>query len=220
MTRPADSLVRRMRLAPLWLAVLAVACAAPPTGQEWAALAAAPAPDHLDRLTPVWDNRRSGAELDIRLYVEPYCRAPECLDYLRDSVPALVAADGGARVRIYDYPLSQTGKAFLFSAVGRCVALRDPDAYFAFLQQAVALPDRYDNNVEMQQISKAVIGAYDTRCIHAETRKLQADFENQNPLGWTSVPATIVAGRVVYGSRPAQVWADLLRQARAGSASR
>ncbi|MGQ9813655.1 MAG: hypothetical protein ACUVR3_00640 [Candidatus Roseilinea sp.] len=162
----------------------------------------------------MWDNGRVDANVDVRIYLEVYCCEPACLDYLRESMPTLTGAPD-ARVRIYDYPLSQTGKAFLFAGVGRCVALKNPDAYLEFLRLAIDLPDRYDNNVEMQQISKAAIGEYNTRCIHAETRKLQTVFENQNPLGFTQIPATIVQGRLIYGARSAQAWAALLQQARA-----
>jgi len=183
--------------------ILAAACAGATGAGEWSALPTAPALEQLDRLAPVWDNGRADAALDVRIYLEVYCREPACLDYLRESAPALLAAPD-ARVRIYDYPLSQTGKSFLFAGVGRCVALKNPDAYLEFLRRAIDLPDRYDNNVEMQQISKAVIGEYNTRCIHTETRKLQAAFENQNPLGFSQTPATIVQGRLIYGARSAQ----------------
>lgn len=207
-----------LRRRPIFVAVmvmiLVAACSRTSGAGEWSALPIAPAQEQLDQLAPVWDNGRADAVLDVRIYLEVYCREPACLDYLRESVSALIAAPG-ARVRIYDYPLSQTGKSFLFAGVGRCVALKNPDAYPEFLRRAIDLPDRYDNNVEMQQISKAVIGEYNTRCIHAETRKLQTAFENQNPLGFTQIPATIVQGRLIYGARSAQAWAALLQQAQA-----
>ncbi len=203
---------RRVFIAVMAL-LLAAACSGAGGSGEWATLPPAPAPEQLDQLAPVWDNERANAALDVRIYLEVYCREPACLDYLRESAPALIAAPD-ARVRIYDYPLSQTGKSFLFAGVGRCVALKNPDAYLEFLRLAIDLPDRYDNNVEMQRISKSAIGEYNTRCIHAETRKLQAAFENRNPLGFSQTPATIIQGRLIYGARPAQAWAALLQQAR------
>ncbi len=200
------------RVAALAALALLAGCAGSAGNNVWSALPTAPPPAMLDALTPVWDNGRTESALDVRLYIEPYCRDADCLDYLRESVPALTAMTD-AHVRIYDYPLSQSGKSFLFAGVGRCVALKSPDAYLDFLRRAIDLPDRYDNNVEMQQISKAVIGEYNTRCIHRETRKLQAAYENRNALGWQRVPVTVIQGRVVEGSRPASVWAELIRQA-------
>lgn len=168
----------------------------------------------FEALTPVWDNGQTQASVDVRAYIEPYCQTPACVAYIQQTLPAL-ASLSNARVRIYDYPLSQIAESFMVAGIGCCVALKNPDAYPEFLRRAIDLPDRYDNNVEMQQISKAVIGEYNTRCIHAETRKLQTAFENQNPPGFTQIPATIVQGRLIYGARSAQARAALLQQAQA-----
>ena len=80
----------------LFIAVLAIApltaCSGPGGASEWDALPAAPAPAQLEQLAPVWDNGRVDANVDVRIYLEVYCREPACLDYLRESVPTLTGA--------------------------------------------------------------------------------------------------------------------------------
>ncbi len=167
----------------------------------------------FEALTPVWDNGQTQAGVDVRAYIEPYCQTPECVAYIQQSLPALLSLSD-ARVRIYDYPLSQIAESFMVAGIGRCVAQESPDFYLRYLNEAsrsTALKDE----LEMYRIAKAVAGKrYDTRCLQREIRNIKALFENNNPLGFTRVPVTYVGagsgGRLVEGALTAAQIARLV----------
>lgn len=145
----------------------------------------------FEALTPVWDNGQTQASVDVRAYIEPYCQTPACVAYIQQTLPAL-ASLSNARVRIYDYPLSQIAESFMVAGIGRCVAQESPDFYLRYLEEAsrsTALKDE----LEMYRIAREVAGKrYDTRCLQREIRKIKTLFENNNPLGLARVPVTLI----------------------------
>jgi protein-disulfide isomerase len=150
-----------------------------------------------DASVPIWTHGPAGAALEAHLYIEPYCTRPECRESVMDVLPELMKR-ADVILKVYDYPISQEGKSFLFSAVGRCVAKKNPQGYPEFLRRGIT-SDAYDNNLEMQNLSRALIGEYDIACIHAEARALKTGFENKNPLGLPGVPTLIVGDKMLSG---------------------
>lgn len=191
----------------LWLGLVCSACNSAPTA-AWDQLETAPDSPVWSALPPVWDNQNNEQALDIRLVVEPYCRNQECKDFIRQTVPWATAL-ANARVRVYDLPKSQEGKSFLFSAIGRCISLEDPARYLIFLEKAQNISDAYDNNVEMQTLSKAILGKYDSSCINKQAKALQQAFEN-TALGLKQVPVVWINGRIYYGVLTPQEGKNLL----------
>jgi len=182
----------------LWAGLVMVAvCLAPACAPAPAADVPPPATpvgdlSAFEALTPVWDNGVSQAGVDVRACIEPYCQTPECVAYIQQSLPAL-ASLSNARVRIYDYPLSQIAESFMVAGIGRCVAQESPDLYLRYLDEA-ARSTALKDELEMYRIAKEVAGKrYDTRCLQREIRKIKTLFENNNPLGLSRVPVTFVS---------------------------
>jgi hypothetical protein len=176
-----------LRSAALALAAVLAACAPAPAQ----APVSTPARDASawDAVEPVWDNGRTQAAREVRIFVEPYCQAQECRAYIEQALPALIALPD-ARVRIYDYPLSQAGESYMVAGIGRCIAQQSRDLYPAYLAEA-ARSTALKDELEMYRVAKLVAGKrYDTRCLQREIGKLKAVFDNRNPLGFSRLPAT------------------------------
>lgn len=178
---------------------------------DWKALPVYELVEKLDGLAPVWDNGRTSASIDVRVYLEPFQQSK----YMGESLAYLVSRQD-ARLRIYDYPPYASSESFMVSGIGQCIAQVSPDLYLVYLKELTTTPERLADELVMADIAKFVLGErYDRKCLQEKIEALKKIFENDNPLNLVERPATLINGRLVYGDLTLAEWQDLLAQARA-----
>ncbi|MBI9043458.1 MAG: thioredoxin domain-containing protein [Anaerolineaceae bacterium] len=169
-------------------------------GSLWESLPTIVANPADQGLEPVWaSNGTPGGEVEILVFIEPFCRTNDCLSYISTTLIYLAETEN-VHLTIYDYPISQESKSFMLSAAGQCVVQNDKDLFFEFLERAAKISDRYDNNLEIQLLAKELLGEYDRSCVRREVKGIKTNFENKNPLQLQEVPATVIEGRIIYGN--------------------
>jgi len=178
---------------------------------DWKALPVFEPVEKLDSLAPVWDNGRTSASIDVRVYLEPFQQSK----YMGESLAYQVSRQD-ARLRIYDYPPYASSESFMVSGIGQCIAQVSPDLYLVYLKELTTTPERLADELVMADIAKFVLGErYDRKCLQEKIKALKKIFENDNPLNLVERPATLINGRLVYGDLTLAEWQDLLAQARA-----
>lgn len=150
-------------------------------------------------LEPFWQNENSSSTIEVQVFIEPFCRTSECLEYHETIIPYLIG-ESDLRATINNYPISQESRSFMLSAAGYCVLQADKDLFPEFLARSAQISDRYDNNLEIQLMIKDFLGAYDRVCVQKEINRIKQTFENKNPLELQEIPATVIDGRIVYGN--------------------
>jgi len=184
----------------LYFLLMIVSCSNAKPAELWESLPALETDPSAHDLQPVWINQGAqDASIKIMVFIEPFCRSNTCLQYNSTVLPFLHSQED-VYIEIYDYPLSQEAKSFMLSAAGMCIAQENMALYLDFLERAAKISDRYDNNLEIQLLANELVGEYDRTCVRNQVREIKSLFENQNPLELQEVPATVIAGKIMYGN--------------------
>jgi len=166
-------------------------------------------PQKLDEFTPTWDNQETDEHLDIRVYLEPYQQAK----FMQDSLSFLATKTNG-RVRIYDYLPHADVESFMVSGIGQCIADQQPELYLEYLNRIVDTNNLVDELV-MAALARDILGKnYDRRCLQSKIKALKVLFENDNPLQFSKLPATVINGYLIYGDLTLEQWEYLVENLR------
>lgn len=198
----------RIALAGLLLLTLLNACAPNSVYR----LTPAPVFNHqqeLESLSPTWDNQKTDALLQIDIFLEPYRQA----EYMQATLTFMLGLSD-AHIRIFDYIPRSDSESFMVTGIGQCIADQSSDLYLTYLNRLVETKDIHDELV-MASLAKEILGKhYDRKCLQAKIKGLKQTFENDDPLEFTEIPATIINGAVFYGDRSVADWEILIEASR------